>query len=131
MLSMKVIEIHFSFPRMLAQLLQSLTLSYLLWPLYSLSSYFFSFSTVRILLRLWFRLPRLFLAFRSSSVTLLSFCLNLYVLHHGLSPTLRMIANRRMQLIFIFSTHVFDVGDLVMIDDQVKAPQSSTPSFMG
>lgn len=23
------------------------------------------------------------------------------------------------QLIFIFSTHVFDVGDLVMIDDQV------------
>jgi len=27
------------------------------------------------------------------------------------------IINR--QLIFIFSTHVFDVGDLVMIDDQV------------
>src|SRR5882672_8980976 len=25
-----------------------------------------------------------------------------------------------LQLIFIFSTHVFDVGDLVMIDDQVK-----------
>lgn len=24
-----------------------------------------------------------------------------------------------LQLIFIFSTHVFDVGDLVMIDDQV------------
>ena len=24
------------------------------------------------------------------------------------------------KLIFIFSTHVFDVGDLVMIDDQVK-----------
>jgi hypothetical protein len=25
-----------------------------------------------------------------------------------------------LQLIFIFSTHVFDVGDLVMIDDQVS-----------
>lgn len=25
-----------------------------------------------------------------------------------------------MQLIFIFSTHVFDVGDLVMIDDSVS-----------
>lgn len=24
-------------------------------------------------------------------------------------------------LIFIFSTHVFDVGDLVLIDDQVRA----------
>ena len=31
-----------------------------------------------------------------------------------------MITYRRAQLIFIFSTHVFDVGDLVMIDDQVS-----------
>ena len=28
--------------------------------------------------------------------------------------------NPLFQLIFIFSTHIFDVGDLVMIDDQVR-----------
>lgn len=26
-----------------------------------------------------------------------------------------------LQLIFIFSTHVYDVGDLVLIDDQVRS----------
>lgn len=36
------------------------------------------------------------------------------------------------QLIFIFSTHVFDVGDLVMIDDQARPCFIclSCPSFM-
>ena len=32
-------------------------------------------------------------------------------------------------LIFIFSTHVFDVGDLVMIDDQVSPSLLPPPPF--
>lgn len=36
-----------------------------------------------------------------------------------LLPTLPLTSDVT-QLIFIFSTHVFDVGDLVMIDDQVR-----------
>ena len=32
-------------------------------------------------------------------------------------------------LIFIFSTHVFDVGDLVMIDDSVSYQRSSPESL--
>lgn len=35
--------------------------------------------------------------------------------YHALSSSLVL-----KQMIFIFSTHVFDVGDLVMIDDQVR-----------
>jgi hypothetical protein len=32
-------------------------------------------------------------------------------------------------MIFIFSTHVFDVGDLVMIDDQVRSFRAQLASI--
>lgn len=95
--------------------------SWLASPSSSSSSYASSSSTQRTVSRRSSHWPPSFLASPLCSETQRRRCSSRSVLDHLCPPRALLTCRsvRPRQLIFIFSTHVYDVGDLIIIDDQV------------